>query len=192
MGDWFQSIVDVEASEAEARGLADRVVGWLIVEGIVVDQRTDCTLGDSGHAPGSNYPAAVVEPWDGLLTTRPNGMEVEIGRRVFHPGQGGTDRATCPFCLKVNVLQEERTYELTPRWEDFSDAISSWYEGGTGELRCTDCQRIVTLNEWRWEPPWAFGFLGFTFWNWPQLLDTFVADVSRILKHRVVVTGGKL
>jgi hypothetical protein len=52
MGDWFQTIVDPEATEAEAPALADRVLYWLIEERIVVGERTDCVLGDGGYAPG--------------------------------------------------------------------------------------------------------------------------------------------
>jgi hypothetical protein len=54
------------------------------------------------------------------------------------------------------------------------------------------CRQAVGLNDWIWHPPWGFGCLGFTFWNWPELRPQFVADVSRRLDHRVVRAHGKL
>jgi len=53
VGDSFQIIADVEATEAEAPGLAASVVGWLTAEGIIAAEPTDCVLGaESGYAPG--------------------------------------------------------------------------------------------------------------------------------------------
>ncbi|MFJ7178051.1 hypothetical protein ACIQXA_16990 [Streptomyces massasporeus] len=52
MGDHFQTIVDLDASAADAERLAGRVVDWLVTEGIVLAERTDCVLGRSlGHPP---------------------------------------------------------------------------------------------------------------------------------------------
>jgi hypothetical protein len=61
-------------------------------------------------------------------------------------------------------------------------------------VRCPHCGLLVDFNDWRWDSgrPFAVGFLGFAFWNWPELSDTFIAQVADRLGHRVVVTGGKL
>jgi hypothetical protein len=48
------------------------------------------------------------------------------------------------------------------------------------------------LNDWRWQPPWGFGYLGFEFWNWPPLSQGFIAEVGRRLGHRTVLVAGKL
>ncbi|MFD5336910.1 hypothetical protein [Streptomyces hawaiiensis] len=40
MGDHFQTIVDLDATEADAEPLARRVVDWLVTEGIVLAERT--------------------------------------------------------------------------------------------------------------------------------------------------------
>jgi hypothetical protein len=73
----------------------------------------------------------------------------------------------------------------------FTDAIGRWYEGGSGEVTRAHCGRDVGLNDWRWDPTWAFGCLGFTFWNWPPLRDSFVTEASRLLGHRIAVVVGK-
>nr|BFE60964.1 hypothetical protein GCM10020063_054900 [Dactylosporangium thailandense] len=43
MGDWFQTIADLDATAEEAPGLADVVVADLVADGIVSAERTDCS-----------------------------------------------------------------------------------------------------------------------------------------------------
>ncbi len=53
MGDRFQTIVDLDAGPADAEALAHRVVEWLVAEGVVLADRTNCVLGQPlGHPPG--------------------------------------------------------------------------------------------------------------------------------------------
>jgi hypothetical protein len=177
VGDYFQRVVDVEATEAEAPDLAARVVEWLVDQGVVVAAITDCAFGD-GHAPGPWYTRAVTETDARLLELRTNGLEVVVGRTVFFSLESG-QRVFCPHC--ANEVEVET-----------NENISSWYRGGDGVEPCPACGRIVGLNEWRWEPPWGFGYLGFTFWNWPRLRPDFVAEVAELLGHRVVLPYGKM
>ncbi|MFC8668515.1 hypothetical protein [Streptomyces sp. NPDC057199] len=115
MGDHFQTVVDVDATADEARALAARVVEWLVAEGIVLGERTDCVLGQPlGHPPGPNWRRAVEEspdwdPWDGLA--------VHTGRTVFDSGQGGPESVTCPRCRATTPLSGE-TYD-EPYDEDY-------------------------------------------------------------------------
>ncbi|GAB3889522.1 hypothetical protein GCM10029964_059340 [Kibdelosporangium lantanae] len=175
MGDHFQRIVDVEATEAQAPGLAAVVVEWLVDRGVVRAEVTDCALGD-GHAPGPEYAVAVTEPDPGLVDLRTNGLEVAVGRQVFFSADV-SQWIACPHCA-VDF--------------DSDEAIRTWYLHGTDTHPCPVCGRLVALNDWRWEPPWGFGCLGFTFWNWSPLRDDFVADVAGLLGHRVVRPYGKM
>lgn len=181
MGDWFQTIADVEATPDEADPLATVVMDWLVASGVVTAASTDCVLDEGlGHAPGSRYAEVVVAPDPALHALSVNGALAIRGRKVFDAGQGGVDHVSCPHC------------GAEAEWDGLSGAIGAWYEGGNGVHRCTGCLRTVGLNDWRWEPPWGFGHLGFTFWNWPTLRPEFVAEVSARLGHRVVCIAGKL
>ncbi len=52
-GDRFQTIVDPDATPADAEPLARRDVEWLTAEGVVLDARTRCVPGPSlGYPPG--------------------------------------------------------------------------------------------------------------------------------------------
>jgi hypothetical protein len=193
MGDWFQTIGDVEAAPDEVEELAAAVIGWLIEVGVVAAERTDCVLGsDLGYPPGPNYADAVTEPDSSLSRLWTNGLEVLTGRTVFDSGQGDIESAECPYCNTGNRFVDDRWEFDSAAWGPFAAAIDDWYASGDGRLACPACAKPVGLNEWRWKPDWGFGHLGFTFWNWPVLAPSFVAEFSRRLGHRVVCTGGKL
>lgn len=68
MGDSFQIIADVEATEVEAAGLARSILAWLTAEGIVRAGASDDHADRAGsrHGPGPRYAAAVTEPDDTL------------------------------------------------------------------------------------------------------------------------------
>jgi hypothetical protein len=46
------------------------------------------------------------------------------------------------------------------------------------------------VDLWIYEPPWAFGNLGFTFWNWPQLKVDFVIELAKLLGHKTRMISG--
>lgn len=179
MGDWFQTIADVEATADEAPRLADALVSWLIETGVVPADRTD-------WIPGSGE---VDEPRRRALNDGHGHLAVTVGRSVFFSGWAST--VTCPHCRRLIELDDSRG-QPTQAWHELSDAISAWYDAGVGTFPCRNCEQAVGLNDWDWHPPWGFGYLGFTFWNWPELHPQFLAAVSHRLNHRVIRAYGKL
>lgn len=193
MGDWFQTIGDIEATPDEAEKLAEVVLGWLIEAGIVAAEPTDCVLGsDLGYPPGPNYADAVTEPDRSLTRRWTNGLEVLTGRTIFDFGEGEIEDAKCPHCGVSTRFVDDRWKFDDEAWRPFSLVIDAWHKGGDGLLACSACAKPVGLNEWNWEPAWGFGDLGFTFWNWPPLIPGFVAEFPRRLGHRIVSPAGKL
>lgn len=60
MGDYFQSLADVEINVRAAVEAKSRLTAWLVERQIICAELTDCVLGaDGGHAPGANYAHAV-------------------------------------------------------------------------------------------------------------------------------------
>ena len=148
---------------------------------------------ESGYPPGPRYTAAVTEPAEWLLQLRANGVEICASRTVFCPAQGTVGSAACPLCGLTVGLNDPATGQITPQWELFRDAFGAWMEGGPGRVRCPRCSQIARLNDWRWtHEPFVVGFLGFTFWNWPPLSDSFIARMASHLGHPLVVIQGKL
>jgi hypothetical protein len=189
VGDWFQTIADVEATSDDAEGLAAATLAWLTESGIVIGEATDCVLAGLGHAPGPRYTTAVTQAEPVLLRLRTNGVAFDTGRTVHF--SMGADKVTCPYCRHTIALTDEHG-DPNDAWQDLSDTIGIWYDGGSGERPCPNCARAVDLNDWTWSPPWGFGNLGITFWNWPQLSPQFLAEMTTRLGHRTVYTYGKL
>lgn len=89
MSEWFQAIVDKDATEQEAPALAGKIHQWLVLDGVVVAEPSDCLLGsDAGYCPGPHYEKAVTEPYGALLDLRHNGLEIITTRTVFFCLQG--------------------------------------------------------------------------------------------------------
>jgi hypothetical protein len=194
VGDYFEIIADVETTEAEAPEQAASVVSWLTREGIISAEPADCVLGaESGYPPGPRYTAAVTEPAEWLLRLQTNGVEVCTSRTVFSAAQGEMGPVVCPHCGQTVELEDPATGQIAPQWEPFNDALDAWMRGGPGEVRCPQCGQMAGFNDWRWiGEPFAVGFLGFTFWNWPSLSESFIAQMASHLEHRVAVIRGKL
>jgi hypothetical protein len=195
VGDGFQIIADVEVAEAAAAALAASVVGWLSDAEIIAGRRPGCVLGaDAGYPPGPGYDAAVTDVDELLAGLKVNGLEVTTTRSVFFPGQGEVGPVTCPQCGRHVELQDPADDTMTVHWKLFSDAITNWMTGEPSEVTCPLCWRPTALNDWHWSVEWpvAVGFLGLTFWNWPPLSSSFIAQVQAHLGHRIVVIRGKL
>ncbi|MEY9487940.1 hypothetical protein RKD26_003734 [Streptomyces calvus] len=193
MGDYFQTIVDLDAGADEAARLADRAVAWLVTEGIVLAERTGCVLGlPLGHPPGPNWHRAVAD--DDAEWKPTDGLAVAVGRTVFDGGQGEAEAVTCPRCAATTPLVTDHWDTIDAAWEPFRDAIETWQETGQAEVACPACAESVPLPEWSWADDYfTFAHLGFTFWNWPEFTPEFQARFSGALGgHRTGLVWGKL
>ncbi|WP_371778443.1 hypothetical protein [Streptosporangium subroseum] len=193
MGDHFQVIVDVQASQQEADALAADVRGWLISSGVVSAERTDCVPStDLGYPPGPRADAVV--DLSGWSVPWQDGLDITTGRTVFDAGQGEPMAVTCPYCsVTIDLVDEDfdLSYEA---WEPFREVVHGWGEGRDVIIPCPACSRPVEPTSWKWaEDYFVLAHLGFTFWNWPPLRQEFVAEFTRRLAdHRTALLEGKL
>ncbi len=182
MGDNYQTIADIDADAQSAGDLAKRLCEWMVSKQIIVSEQSDCILGKSlGHAPGDNCDIAA----DGARTWLPqvhtNGAQFIVGRTVFYACPGDWD-LVCSACNK--------RFKYNDEW---STAMGEWYQDkGPGWLACMHCHAKAPITEWQHDPPWAFGYLGVEFWNWPHLRPEFIDEVSKFLGHRVRLVRGKI
>jgi len=180
MGDWFQTIADVEVSISEAEETASRILDGLIQLKIIDKTPQHCVLGNGFGYPPLQCGQVLEQPSlaYALHGLKVNGLEVNIGRRVFHNAQSGVTVT----CAKCNTL-------ATEKW---SDAVSEWYEEqGSALLECGNCRNVQPITEWIFTPAWGFGNLGFTFWNWPPIKKSFVDEFAQRLGHRTVFIRDK-
>jgi hypothetical protein len=181
MGDWFQNLVAPDIAATEATATSERMLAWLVAEQVVLAETTDCVLGDAGYPPGPQCVKATGKTDPHFLHLRTNGLAVVSNRTVFHSGQGRFE-LVCSACNS----------RLKPpdRW---GDAVQEWFEqSGSGDLACASCGVSQSVDHWRHDPPWAFGELGFEFWNWPKLTETFRREFEERLGSRIVYVYGKL
>lgn len=166
----------------EAAALAQSLRSWLVTEGIVASELTDCGLGpNGGHPPGPNYYEAVVS-CDGYLPQLvTNGVELEVGRVVAIDMQGAT-QWQCGGC---GHWHGDQGVLMT--------AIGQWYEGNDhSALVCSACSISNPLTGISTKPPAACAPLALTFWNWPPLADAFLTQVAERVGQTIKVVSGKL
>jgi tetratricopeptide (TPR) repeat protein len=185
----YQVIADVEVA-VDAAGRESRVLlDWLRVEGILAVERGSCLPGDRlGYAPGPSWQASVVLPGAPELPAGSCGAEVELGRSAV--SEPRTDHMTCPSCAtRIALHHGDGT---TQAWDLLVGVVICWADGAPDTMACPHCGVGSSLAQWRIHPPWAFGNLLLTFWNWPPLSDEFVSRVSQQLGHRVVKIAGSI
>lgn len=195
VGDYAQTLVDVDATDEDAPRLKQRVLSWLINDQIVAAELSDCVLGaeEGGYAPGENYSYAIVGRGSVPVTaTRlwTNGLSIDATRSVYWASD--LDSVTCPRCGHREPL--ELAGDGDGRFVTaFRPAMLTWVDGGSGEVACASCGEDVGLNDWEWSHPWAFGTLGVKMWNWDPIGEEFITDLSELLDgHRLVYSCYKL
>ncbi len=182
MGTWLQIIADVEASQDESVELAQKVWRWLVSRGII-EPTPAPKLSDPdemAYPPGPNATSVLEDPAGDRLYPG-NTVSITLGRTVFHTYQSGF----ALICEKCGTHHENGDH--------WGDAVSEWYEDkGPGILVCESCGHALPITQWRFDPPWGFGFLGFTFWEWPTLDQAFIDEIASLLAHKVVYIYDKL
>jgi hypothetical protein len=197
MGDYFERIVDVEATGEEAGPLAKRMVDWMVSEGLITREMSGegvySTTVDEGYEPGPDWAWAVqgsAETW-----WQPGPVAVLVGREYHVGGQGQDEAAsaTCPRCdAKTVIIDYPERFEADEEaWRPFRNGIAAWKETGEGSVVCPVCRASVPVTEWQFDSGFALGALAFDFWGWPPLSDSFLAEFRRELGHRTEEQSGK-
>lgn len=197
MGDYFERIVDVEVTGEKAGLLADRMVDWMVAEGLITRERSSDGMYslqvDDGYEAGPNWERAVADSSDPSWVPGP--VAVIVGRDYHVGGQGMSeaDSATCPRCdTRTVIIDYPNESEADQKaWQPFSDGIDTWKETGEGSVICSSCGASVPVTEWQFGSGFALGALAFDFWGWPPLSISFHAELSEQLRHRIEVQMGK-
>src|SRR5260370_9822616 len=126
-----------EVRGVEGRGVGGAIGHWLGGTGVAINDAPGCVRGAEGGSPaGPNFRAVTARPNEDFLTLRTNGVEVTAHRRVFHPGHSELGTVTCPRCDQMVLLSDPTTGAVTDQWGPFSDALGTWYSGGSSLVQC--------------------------------------------------------
>ena len=192
VSDSHQTLAFPDVPPDRASTVVDSATQWLIREGIVAGERTECVLGaDQGHPPGPQVGRAIIETpvapemEPHVLDFRdlsPNGMVSETGRAVHHGNELALEKfsMTCPSC---------RSHLADPdRW---TDQLDTWYETGTATIECPLCGTGSAMTTWT-VSNWSLSYAALTFWNWPDLDPRFIEELSQHLGERIELVVGRL
>ena len=137
---------------------------------------------DLGYGPGENWDFAVEYPEeDHFLDSLHNGMEVHKGRSVFYADGRDFESIACPSCGANNL--ECNWGELFSQWLD---------NPNSADLECNTCGILDSISLYQFEPKWQLSNLGFTFWNWPILKESFIAKLAEVIGREIEKVEGKL
>ncbi|MDR3669025.1 MAG: hypothetical protein P4L35_19520 [Ignavibacteriaceae bacterium] len=176
------SLVPLKVNKSEVSSTAEKVIDWLLSQKIIKDPKTDCVLGSNdGYPPGDNYNSILNSYDHDLLGLRTNGLDVIRTREVFHNGGNGLDSICCPTC-STNIIGS-----------DWGILIDEWYnETGKDTVTCLECKAVHSIIDYKFDPTWAFGNVGFTFWNWPSFTNQFINDLEIITRKSMAIVYGRL
>jgi hypothetical protein len=196
VGDYFERIVDVQVTAADAEATATRMLDWMFSRELLSREMSgECMYSlqvDEGYLPGPQW-QTISQEWG--KDWPPGPVAVIIGRDDHYGGQGAIEpeSADCPSCAATTVIIDyPQRWEADPEaWRPFADAIAEWKRGGAGVAACRLCGTGSPVTEWLW--PWGFalGALAFDFWGWPSLTEEFVTEFATHLGHRIDHHTGK-
>ena len=183
MSEHFQTIVDVEATDAEAGSLAQRVCERLLAECIIAKDGSIQSIrsGDRALAgvylPGPRAAETSARAFRGELDPEDAEFQPQVGRCMFFHGEDGSDsEAHCPDCAGACDVVEAL------------DAAFAWQKAESDTtVLCPMCGKRHEVLGLHFEPAWGFGFLAFTFKFWSPFEHEFVDQVAAWLGHRVVL-----
>ena len=108
MGDYFERIVDVEVTGEEAGPLAERMVDWMVGEGLITRELSSDGVFShpvtEGCVPGPDWARAVADSSN--PNWLPGPVAVIVGRDYYVGGQGADEAAyaVCPQCRSETVI----------------------------------------------------------------------------------------
>ncbi|MEV6216186.1 hypothetical protein [Nocardia sp. NPDC051833] len=196
MGDFFERIIDIDVTAADAGALAARTVDWMVARGWLLRETSRDAMYslqvDEGYRPGPEW-SRITQDWGADWTPGP--VAVIVGRHPHFPGQGAIEPSAtdCPRCRATTVIIDypQRWEADEAVWQPFADAIDTWRDTGSGVATCASCGTASPITEWEWADDFALGALAFDFWGWPPLTDEFVAELGARLGHRIGHHTGK-
>lgn len=183
MSYWRQFLVFKNLSDDELDSAEMKVVDYLINRKVISTEQKDNVLGDgTGYCPGEKWHIAVDYPEEKhFLSSNTNGMEVSKGRTVFWADGRGFEAISCPNCGHNNVDCE------------WSDLFCIWMQNPNAALlTCKHCYKENSICEYNFDPKWALGNFGITFWGWPMLKVSFITQLALYMNCEIEKVEGSM
>lgn len=176
MSDLYTALGDLDATAADSAEIAERMTAFLIAEGVVAPNRTDCVLGaETGYPPGPNADAFTEFPVDRTLWT--NGAEIIAGPEL-HLSTSDELVMTCPHCGRSTAIEFSAEY-----WPPMQRDLFGFADGD-GAIACPECGERAPINDVAWQDEAVIAaYASVVFWNWGDL-SALQAALEQHLGHR--------
>jgi len=200
MSDNYQTLAFDSIEPEDAASVAEQSIRWLIANSYISEELSDCVYGSKdglGHKPGGRWREIVDEQEDQRLwnvwasrTGKPppqaserladflrlqiNGVEASSKRSAHCSGENceASVSGVCPACGVSSVPTS-----------DLNELAEYWWNEGASRLQCPECSVSSSLQDWDWQPHWAFSEAALTFWNWPPISASAVTQLSEALNN---------
>jgi hypothetical protein len=199
MSDSFQVLAFDSIEEEAATSTAELAVSWMISNRYISAIPSKCVYGSEGglgHSPGKHWQefvdvAELQSEWDhwgkdhgqsppdaaetlaDFLTLATNGVEAH-GRRGVESAMSYAHSETCAVCPSCGNKMCKQVAEI-------SEFAARWQAHELVELECPTCLAKSRLEDWDWQPDWAFAQASITFWNWPPISADAINRLSAAL-----------
>lgn len=77
---------------------------------------------------------------------------------------------------------------------DWSSCLDGWTkEKENYWIECETCKDVNPITDFNFYPTWAFGELGFTFWNWGETAkESFIKELEILTGLEVTIVEGRV
>lgn len=177
MSDHSISLVPKKSRYPHRDLVIKNILEWLVSSKIIEAEITDCILGKTGGYRGSEGLKRIVQNPEALNTLWKHqtfGLEIVNEKNVFDTGENALESMTCSNC---NSKYDVEVYDI----------ITIWWDTEETDVVCTACGKIYDINEYLFDPQWAFSDLGFKFWNFPQFSSQFVGEFQSRLQCDIAI-----
>ena len=153
---------------------AEEILKWLVEIKAVKPELSECTwyMNCPGYAIDKGAKKLSKKPRELPFGQERCGLEIVLQPRLFDGGDKGMFFVECPVCKKgPNIFKLVDNYMLHRR----------------STFKCDECECEIDMNEFIYDPPCVFSDLGFTFWEWKNLKESFIKEFEARLGCKVKV-----
>lgn len=180
MGDYSISIVPKQSNYKNKEKKIEEILKWLISRDIIKSSLSDCILSsDNGYSISNGAKTVTNQPEYLPFSLVVNGLEIITERVIFDTGQNGIETLICPSCNQ-NIASEDWNF------------LNEWAANESDNLTCPLCNTTTDIHKYKFTPEWGFSNLGFCFWNWPQLTESFIEEFKEKLDSDISIVYRKI
>lgn len=150
------------------------ILQWLVAIKAVKPELSACTWYENVHGYAIDKGAKKLskKPRELPFGQERCGLEIIRQPTLFDAGDKGMMFVECPVCKKSpNILRLTDNYLKQHR----------------ATLQCLECECEIEINEFIYDPPCVFSDLGFAFWEWENLEESFIQEFENRLRCKVKV-----